>query len=336
MTHQATPHVLNRIVVAVDFSDPSIAAATWVAQYFARETELVLVHVIEPPPPSRFLEKRYPSNDRIVETARVGAEARLRALSAPIATSLIWPEIRVGIPDEEIVHVAADYEADLIVVGRTHPHAGGWGYVGTTAQRVLRRSTVPTLLVTEKAPKAPSRMLVALDDSATSGRVLEWADFLGARLSADATVMHVLSVPVFVGDAGGLTAADETDPHDATEDTRARAQAEKWLEERLAKSTRRARLTPLVVTGSVLPADAILEETARGQVGLIVMGSRGAGGANRLLFGSVAERVLRDAPCPVFVVGPHAAKPGKRRRNLSRDSGVSQPIPESSRMQPRR
>src|SRR5687767_7910922 len=289
MTHQETPRVLNRIVVAVDFSAPSVAAATWVAQHFARETELVLVHVIHPPPPSRFLEKRYPSTDRIVETARVGAEARLRALSAPIATSLIWPEIRVGTPDEEIVRVAADYEADLIVVGRTHPHVGGWGYVGTTAQRVLRRSPVPILLVTEMPPRAPSRMLIAVDDSTTSDHVMEWADLLGARLSTDATVMHVLSIPVFVGavaGASGLAGADDIGRGDGTEDARASAEARKWLEERLRKSTRREHLTPLVVTGPIQPADAILEESARRDVGLIVMGSRGAGKANRLLFGS--------------------------------------------------
>jgi nucleotide-binding universal stress UspA family protein len=48
----------------------------------------------------------------------------------------------------------------------------------------------------------------------------------------------------------------------------------------------------------------------RRDVELIVMGSRRAGTTNRLLFGSVAERVLRGAPCPVLVVGPEAGKAG--------------------------
>src|SRR5687768_8514633 len=183
---------LERVVVALDFSEPSIHAATWVAQHFARGAELVLVHVIHVPAPPRFLEGRYPPADRLVETARVGAELRLRELVSSIATGLIWTEVRVGEPDEEIVRVAAEYRADLVVVGRPAPRAGLWGGLGSTAQRVLRRSAVPVLLAAEVPPRAPSRLLVGVDESELTEPVLDWAGFLVERFRANAVVMHVV------------------------------------------------------------------------------------------------------------------------------------------------
>jgi nucleotide-binding universal stress UspA family protein len=56
----------------------------------------------------------------------------------------------------------------------------------------------------------------------------------------------------------------------------------------------------LVVTGD--PAAAILRETAAKQVQLIIIGTHGRRGVTRFVMGSVAERVLREAPCAVLVV----------------------------------
>ena len=146
MTSQST-FSSGRIVVAMDFSEQAITAARWVAQHFARGAELVLVHVLHVPPRPRFLRMPHAAADRLVDTARVGAEARLRELSASIATALIWPEVRVGKPDEEVVRVAADYDARLIVVGRPPVREGARGRVGITVRRILARSDIPVLSV---------------------------------------------------------------------------------------------------------------------------------------------------------------------------------------------
>jgi hypothetical protein len=69
---------LDRIVVGVDFSAPSVAAANWVARHFAPGAEVVLVHALVIPEPPIFLRGRYPARDTLVATALDGGCARLR------------------------------------------------------------------------------------------------------------------------------------------------------------------------------------------------------------------------------------------------------------------
>jgi nucleotide-binding universal stress UspA family protein len=57
-----------------------------------------------------------------------------------------------------------------------------------------------------------------------------------------------------------------------------------------------------VVIASNAPAAAIVDYAARERIDLIVTGTEGRGGVAHLLMGSVAERVVRTAPCPVLTV----------------------------------
>ena len=330
MTRPHAVPALERLVVGVDFTQASIDGAKWIARHFAPEAELVLVHVIQRLPVSRFLEKRFPATDEVLETMRTGAEARLRELSASIARGLIWIEVRVGAPDEELVRAAADFDADLIALGRPETRGNGWGRIGTTAQRVLRQSPVPVLLVTGDPVDAPSRLVVAVDDSDLTDHVLAWGGSLGERFSADAVTMHVMSLSLFTGGSsfsdalvGGapVSAGDRLPHEEAIHD------AERWLGERIDRVTGSKRMTPLVVSGFVRPADAILEQARSHPGTLLVMGSKGAGAgaAHRFLYGSVAEGVLAAAGCPVLVIVPDAVRTprsGTARRPLpSRGAG---------------
>jgi nucleotide-binding universal stress UspA family protein len=309
VTRRTSPR-LDRIAVAVDFSEGSMVAARWVAQHFAPGAELVLVHVIHVPSVPRFVAGQYPSADRLVETARAGAEVRLRGLSEAVATGFIWPEVRVGKPAEEIVRVAVEYGAGLVVVGPPAARAGVWGRIGATAQRVLRRSPVPLMLAAGAAAWAPARLLVAVDDSDMTDVVLDWGGHLAERLPAEAAVLHVVSVPLFSGSSvpAGLPpwVGVYTPRHGSPEDGLAVREAKRWLVERLRGVDRGHRMSPAVVSGQLRPAQAIVGEAVRRRAELIVVGSSGAGAVPRLLFGSVVEGVLRDAPCPVLVVGPPA------------------------------
>ena len=77
-------------------------------------------------------------------------------------------------------------------------------------------------------------------------------------------------------------------------------EAQDYLEER-AREYEGKRVQVLVTEGSV--AEQIIEVTERTQAGLIIMTTHGAGGLGRWLMGSVAERVVRHAPCPVLTIG---------------------------------
>jgi nucleotide-binding universal stress UspA family protein len=288
----------RRVAVGIDFSESSLAAATWVARDLAPGAELVFVYVIYLPEPPSFLRGRYPPREQIVELARVGAEQRLRELVQSIATGLIWTEIAVGRPDEELARVAGEYGADLIVVGRHGERPGIWDRLGGTAERVLNRSKLPVLVVSG-APRTPPRsILAAVDESAATATVLEWTRALARRFDASATVLHVVS-PILVNPGSAIAAGALMPPAAGFgNEADVREAAEAWLNEEVGGESA-PRLDPVVAIG--LPAQTILAEAETRGSELVVLGSRGAGTAGRLVLGSVSTAVLRGADRPVLV-----------------------------------
>jgi nucleotide-binding universal stress UspA family protein len=154
-------------------------------------------------------------------------------------------------------------------------------------------------------------LLVGVDESDLTGPVLDWTGFLIARVRAEAVVMHVVHPMQFDRSnvATRLSLAAEDTVHDAPlDDEPPLREARRWITEQIERrfagspngATLRQQMTAIAVEG--LPAAALVAEATRRGAELVVVGSRGAGTARRLLLGSVAEGVLRDSPCPVLVV----------------------------------
>lgn len=132
-----------------------------------------------------------------------------------------------------------------------------------------------------------STILVPVDFSVHAERALEWAIELARPGSAVVHVVHALDVPDLVGMTGTWWST-------------LRGRAVELLD-RCADRVDAAGIAceRKLIEGK--PVDAILEEARSCKADLIVIGSHGAG-ARRLVLGSVAERVLRLAPCPVLTV----------------------------------
>jgi len=143
------------------------------------------------------------------------------------------------------------------------------------------------------------RILVPIDFSAPSDAALAYGRMF-ARASHGA--LHLLHV------------TDErlTPPHDAAP-THPEPAAMRQIRDRLVDDDRRRRLSIRVVERAD-PAAAILRYARAAGVDLIVMGTHGRTGVSHLVMGSVAEAVVRDAPCPVLTV--HQAPPDGLRRLL--------------------
>lgn len=147
------------------------------------------------------------------------------------------------------------------------------------------------------------RILVPLDFSPPSDAALEYARSVAGQYGASLHLLHVAEDPyrafysaeVFVPQVEGLREEILTD-------------AARQLTARLRPSdVTELRATAESIIGT--PAGSIVEYAARRDIDLIVMGTHGRGGMAKLLMGSVAERVVRMAPCPVLTVreGRHAA-----------------------------
>jgi nucleotide-binding universal stress UspA family protein len=136
-------------------------------------------------------------------------------------------------------------------------------------------------------------ILVPTDFSPAAAQALEYAIALATRLQARVTLLHVLA-PVFWG-TGDVPAAP---PPTYMEEIEAAAHQE--IEDALTR-VRAAGLEGQALVGYGPPFERIITTARDNGVDLIVMGTHGRTGLPHLLLGSVAERVLRLAPCPVLV-----------------------------------
>ena len=182
----------RRIVVGVDFSDASLAAARWVATEFAPDAEVILVHVESTPRIPSWLPNEFaPSPDEHV-TVPSTVYGGLRGLADIIGAGRSRVRLRSGAPADALIQVAIEVEADLVCVGRSRRRRGSARFGATTSQRVLSRNPLPTLIVPPVGPAAPTRVLAALEEQPGMRRVLEAAIRIGDAHEAHVAAVHVI------------------------------------------------------------------------------------------------------------------------------------------------
>lgn len=137
-------------------------------------------------------------------------------------------------------------------------------------------------------------LLVAVDFSDHSRVALDWALDLARDLGAKVHVIHAYAIPTTAAMSYGVAL-----PEGLWERVREAA------DQRLAEVLERVRGAGLAGESHLVessPADAISDTAQSIGADLIVMGTRGLSGLKHVLLGSVAERTLRIAPCPVLTV----------------------------------
>ena len=140
----------------------------------------------------------------------------------------------------------------------------------------------------------PRKILVPIDFSAGSLRALEFAASLAVQFDAALILVHVLD-PVFTQ---GRFDSPRLRPLRAEARQEAEAKLGKLAQHCTAES--QCTMKHQVIDGAA--PDGILAYAKKANADWIVMGSKGQTGVKRLLAGSVAERVVRQATCPVMIV----------------------------------
>jgi nucleotide-binding universal stress UspA family protein len=138
------------------------------------------------------------------------------------------------------------------------------------------------------------RILVPLDFSENSRAVLEWAAHLAEEHHSPVVLLHAYHLPVEFQQLEGAYLPEDfwANVRSETEQTLAR----------YAEELRARGLEVETVAREGYPATVIEEEAERQAADLIVIGTRGLSGLKHLLLGSIAERVVQRAPCPVLTV----------------------------------
>ena len=177
----------------------------------------------------------------------------------------------------EILAAANEIQPQLIIMGRRGKSGLERLLVGSVTARVIGHTAHPVLVVPRNAALSFKKILVATDGSPASqaaGKLaLSMAKNTGVQLTA-------------------VTAGyGELDPKQA-----------KALVRDLAAEAKRQDLDLIPLTPGGRPEEAIIQVATAKQTDLIIMGSYGRTGLKRLFMGSVAERVIGQATCPVLVV----------------------------------
>jgi nucleotide-binding universal stress UspA family protein len=196
---------------------------------------------------------------------------------------------RDGVPHEEIIRYADQHQIDLIVMG-THGRRGlAHALLGSVAERVVRHARCPVLTVRQRTPDILARnVLVATDFGVTSEVALEYGRALAHLFGARLHLLHV---------------ADNYFLRPIAADPRALlASIGDQVAAQLTASDRAALRAIAALEVSDHPADAIIDYVKNAQIDLVVIGTHGRRAFDRILLGSVAERVVRTAPCPVLTV----------------------------------
>jgi nucleotide-binding universal stress UspA family protein len=216
-------------------------------------------------------------------------------------------DLLAGTPGPALAAAVGALRVDLVVMATHGRGALSRAWLGSVADYLVRHLHVPMLLVRPgESPQVYAgtrleRVLVPLDTSSTS------EEALGPALAvmdpgATLTLVHVVE-PVLGTAEPSLPFPMPMDPKLLGE-LRSLAQARL---DRVAEGLRARGVTVVtrVLTG-VGPAAVLLDEAGSAPYDLIAMTTHGQGGLRRLLLGSVADKVVRAAPCPVLVVRPGA------------------------------
>jgi nucleotide-binding universal stress UspA family protein len=280
--------MFDNILVAVDGSDSSLHALRQTFPIARAEKSIVKVIAVVPPYEGdlRLVGVRGHVTDMLrepYEKALAQATDMAELVGFPIKTVL-----EVGEPHERIADIAGANGVDLIVAGVRGHNPTDRIFMGSMVSRVIGYSRTHVMVCPRDKEVALDRILIAMDGSESAMTALHLGFDFYWEYGSELSILAVADVPshlygVSPAAAGALIQA---------------ARAHLAVAEREARS----RAIPahfLLREGD--PVEIIVHEAGTVRTGLIIMGSHGRTGLKRLLMGSVTERVIGDAQCPVLV-----------------------------------
>jgi nucleotide-binding universal stress UspA family protein len=288
-----------KILIALDATPSSAeivneaAARPWPAG-----TRFFLLHALDP-----FPFAKAPIS---LKRAKVDADTALKNAARSL-TQGGWKtetEVILGHPRRAITECAAAWKADLVMMGSYNPAAITRLLLGSTAQSVLRGAPCPVEIVRATSDGKRTReakgmkVLVASDGSDCSTTAIR---FVASRPWPQGTEVKVLAIPEPFFPIGEFPyfASEEIERVNTTALKQAKTFADAGVE-----ILSQAKI--IATTETPFPQDAparmILKEAERWGANLIVLGSHGRRGFDRLTLGSVSEHVAFHAHCSVEVV----------------------------------
>lgn len=293
-------HSWKPIVVGVDASPEATAAAAagWALADLAG-APCRLVHATPEPwniptTPNSFTLHPARADQTAIDSARVLMGEALEGKVPPAAARAL--DVRIGRAAAVVRDVAHEVDAGLVVLGGKHHSAIGRFVGGSTAHALVRTLDTP-LLVAANLTIPPKRIVAAVDLSGAAEPTIRFAERFAELFGAALHLVHsVEPMPIAPEVPVGLY------------DSEAFERSKDYLERHVWPLATTPGATTNIRAGAA--AEAITDEARAQRADLLVLGSHGRNWVDRILIGSVTERLLNALPTSLLivpVVGPGAA-----------------------------
>jgi len=296
---------IQNVLVTTDFSRPSLTAIETALPLIKRfGAALHFVHVIEPDPPLWDIH-----GIPLIVPVR-GVDQRVRSCLNQLESKSVRPRpenIHVvrGRPFEQICRLAREFEIDLIVMATRGNTGLKHLALGSTAERVVRYSPCPVLVVHGSDGKNKSlrgtslfrKILVPIDFSKCSLKGLAFACAVAGELGSKLILLNSVALQYYI-------ASDEYGRFDLPQ---LLEQTEKSARGQMRDFVAKTNWGGVEIDSTIKIGHAgeqICAAAAR-KADLIVIATHGHTGLKHIFLGSTAEYVVRHAPCPVLVVPSH-------------------------------
>lgn len=291
----------TKILLATDAS-PDAALAARAALDIARGagSELHVVHVWRTLRSSRF--GAYIRRELSREAGRL-LDEQVEKIEAAGGT-VSGKHLREGPKADEILDLAGELGADLVVIGTRGQGAVGRLLLGSVAEGIVYHARCPVLVVRGGDPAWPPARVVVGDDGSEDARAAARLAFgIGKLFEAGVLLVRAYpKQPEMDDEAAALDASGAAGEAVAEEE---QGRDERALEERVAGLEKDTGVRPEVSTSFGNPAEAVLAAADGGGDGgersLVAVGHRGLGTLGRMRLGSISTKVLRAARGPVLV-----------------------------------
>lgn len=206
--------------------------------------------------------------------------------------------LRVGMPSEQIIHLAYEGEFELIALGEGSKESLLSRPIAPTNERVVANAPCPVLIVKGAAGKADSFLMLhsGQEGLGTIQRFLQCTGKL-IHKNSKVTLLHVMS------QIGASYRVEDWELRAEAKDLiKAKTLEGTWLKEGMEalERERKIKVVPKVRHGLVI--DEILKEIELGDYDMVVLGSHRKGGWTEFLVDNIAKQVIAKVKCPVLVV----------------------------------
>lgn len=290
-----------KILCTIDGSRYSQWALDWLPRLSSPdECSLLLVHAVNMTQFKTWAKLDQKSRSALVKVLEFSLEGAARLLEgAEVKAAKTFGDVRAkllrGHPAEVIARSAKRERADLLVVGSRGVTEFQPMLLGSVSRRLLMQAPCPVLVV-KKPAHGLRRVVLGADGSIESWEAVAWLSQLPAKIRPAVTVASVippLPLESIRLPARALAVGDQVEGV-------LRREGQK-LAARVAGTLRKAGFPTKGIVLAGAPGAELVKLAGRERAELIIVGSRSGRSAHEYFMGSVADTVVKHAPCSVLV-----------------------------------